>query len=488
LYDRWEAGERTCITSPTGGGKTRCILEIAKKCSEVGWRCIIFTHRKLITSQSSNVFGELGLDHGIIAAGYEGWPIMGTQIASIWTINSRYMKGDGPELPPADVVIFDEAHGQTFEVARKVMAHYRSTDAKIIGFTATPVGLGGIYDHLIIAGTNSELRAVGALLPCRTFAPTEIDLSRMRRMQNDEFVAADIQARMKLSVICGRVIESYREYNPENQPGIVFGPSLGGSVYLRDKFIAAGYRAAHMDYKTTMEERADIIAASKAGDLDIITNFFLMREGLDLPWLKIMVLANSFGSISNFLQAGGRLLRNHPSLSEVVLQDHGSSFANFGSLNMDRSWRLRDTNSSIRKARKKEQEGRKEDDPTEICCPKCKGYRFAGTGSECPHCGYVSGRGVRVVLQVDGTLKEMKGPPVKRKYIPSEKEKRLTTSIFVAARANLTVAQMLGLHWKKHRESIPQVFQTTTGKRVKLPGNRSQKASEAFPWAAGRKK
>jgi superfamily II DNA or RNA helicase len=92
----------------------------------------------------------------------------------------------------------------------------------------------------------------------------------MRRMQNDEFVAADIQARMKLSVICGHVVRSYREYNPENLPGIVFGPSLGGSVFLRDKFIVAGYRCAHMDYKTTIEERSDIIAASKAGDLDII--------------------------------------------------------------------------------------------------------------------------------------------------------------------------------------------------------------------------
>jgi hypothetical protein len=170
----------------------------------------------------------------------------------------------------------------------------------------------------------------------------------------------------------------------------------------------------------------------------------------------------------------------------VILQDHGSSFANFGSLNMDRKWRLSDTNSSIRKARKKEQEGRKADDPTEICCPQCKGYRFAGTGSECPHCGFVSGRGARVVLQVDGTLKEMSGPPVKRKYQASQAEKDQTASLYTAFHSGMTIKRMMGMHWSKYRSGMKTRFNTTTGRTVKIPANRDQRVKDVFPWL-GRK-
>jgi superfamily II DNA or RNA helicase len=463
------------------------IYEIVEKAAELGMGVVVYTHRRLLTGQSSGVFSSFGRQHGVMAAGYRPSLMQNVQVASIWTVNSRVYRKKSWALPAADIAIIDEAHAMTAATATRIIRDHQKRGCRVIGFTATPVGIGGHYDDLIVAGTNSQLRECGAHLWCDTYGPTDVDLRNLSRRKDDEYVRADIEQRMQLPVIAGRVIESYERLNPEGVPSVLFGPSVPGSVFMRDQFRKRGFKAEHIDHRTEDEERNDILAASAAGDVDLVCNYFVLREGLDAPWIGHAIFATAFGSLATFLQAGGRLLRNHPELGRVTLQCHGGSFHRFGSLNEDRYWQLGDTNRSIRQARQKQVQARKKEEESEIQCPQCGGWRL--WGPQCPYCGLKHKRSSRVVLQTNGTLVRQEGPVVKPRYQPTSEERNCTTSLFIAARSGkMTVGQLKGMHWKKFGKPMRPVWRTTTGRRVQMPTNNSMLASEAFPWARARRR
>src|SRR5262249_8275086 len=146
--------------------------------------------------------------------------------------------------------------------------------AVCVGFTATPIGLGDLYDTLIIAGTNSELRECGALVPCYHYGPDEPDMRHIRRVEVGKDLTENQNRRaMMVTGIFGGVLESWRKLNPEEKPTILFAPGVRESVWFADQFRANGIRAAHIDgedvyvdgkwVKSSREARADVLNGSR---------------------------------------------------------------------------------------------------------------------------------------------------------------------------------------------------------------------------------
>ncbi len=135
-----------------------------------------------------------------------------------------------------------------------------------------------------------------------------------------------------------------------------------------------------------------------------------------MPWLYHAILATVFGSLSSFLQSGGRLLRSHPSLEEVVIQDHGGNWHRHGSLNADRQWNLSFTPSMISGIRAERMRSKEEREP--FRCPRCA---LIIMGTKCP-CGFEvkMGKRSRPVIQSDGSLKEMVGDIYKPRRISTK--------------------------------------------------------------------
>lgn len=416
-----EAGETAiCITAPTGGGKTRLIKEIAAEEREHFRRVVIYTNRKLLTTQSSGVLDTFGVQHGIMAAGHKPALLRDVQIASIQTIESRVYQKQRWELHPADLVIVDEAHNNMSPTALKIIDDHQAQGAVVLGFTATPVGLGGVYKKLIVAGTNSELRACGALVPCVTYGPDEPDLKHVKRQKSGEYVQAGMTRAIMTHSIFARVQKWLLKLNPDLKPTLLFAPGVPESRYFVADFQRRGVEAAHIDAETPDSEREDIIEGSREGRIRVVCNRFVLREGIDMPWLAHCIMACSFGALSNFLQAGGRLLRAHAGLDHVTLQCHGGSWHNFGSLNADRVWSLDDTDRSIAKRVTQNRE-RGTGDPEPIRCPKCSGIRLSGP--KCPFCGHQHKRSVRIVIQKDGELTRKVGNVTKKKKPVSDDQK-----------------------------------------------------------------
>jgi DNA repair protein RadD len=432
---------RVCLTSPTGGGKSRIVTELVAPWVAQGKRVAVFTNRKMLIDQLAGVMAGAGLEYGVFAAGHRDEWERPLQICSIQTVLSRCVRraaeGDplAVQLPRADVVVVDEAHLFGGDETRGVIDWYADNGAVLLLVTATPFGLARLADHLIVAGTTSELRACGALVAAHHYGCDEPDLKHVGRFQ----VGEDLSERQNCKAIMlpgvfGRVTDWLQRLNPDMRPTLLFAPGVKESVYFAEEFRKAGVRAAHIDgedvwldgefVKSDKRTRDEVIGGHRDGSIPVICNRFVLREGVDLPHVEHLILATVIGSVQSYLQVAGRGLRASPATGKTActIQDHGGNWHRHGSVNADRDWDLALTAAEaayrFRDQFLNPPPGAQP--PAQPClCPEC-GRVLAR--ARCP-CGFTvrEGQRSRPVIQADGTPKVMDGDvykPVKRVFKP----------------------------------------------------------------------
>jgi len=409
--------QKAVVCSNTGGGKTRMMTDLMLS---TGARVALYTHRKMLLSQTSAVLDEAGIDHAIRADGYEEDRGHRIQLCSTQTIASRVLRG-GESVHSADLIIIDEAHVQGGPTMVAILE--RHPKAHVVGYTATPVGIAHMYDQIIQAGTTSEMRACGALVRAVHYGCPEIDMGSIQPGRSGEFSEGDLKKCWFPPVVFGNVLEHFRRLNPQEKPTILFAPGVAESMYLAQHFHEEGIPAAHISadciwingdvYEATQENRDMLSRMARNGEVAVTCNRFVLREGINWPFLAHLIFATPFGSICSYLQAGGRVLRNHPELEYVTCQDHGGNWWRHGSLNEDREWDLSDTANILRLERMERMRNKKEAQP--ITCFKC--YRIRLSGAKCPWCGAMGQDRRRAVIQTSGKLKKMEIRAFRRRYI-----------------------------------------------------------------------
>lgn len=408
---------RLLVTSPTGGGKTRIACKLIEDSLLVEKKVVLYTNRRLLLDQLSDVLRDNRLLHGVRAAGETADPDAPLQLSSIGTEHSRVTRQGKWELCPADLVIIDEAHLQKSPATVALLGRHVDQGAALVGLTATPLGLDGLYTRLVVAGTNSELRACGALVMAQHYGPDEPDLKGLKISEGEDLSEAQARKAMMSGSLFGRVWDNFEKINPEHRPTILFAPDVEGSIWFAERFTAKGVPAAHIDgkhvwiggklYATSTDAREDILGRSLDGRLTCLCNRFVLREGIDCPWLQHAIFATIFGSLQTYLQSGGRLLRAYPGVSQVTIQDHGGNWWRHGSLNADREWTLGLTATmafglradAIREGRLKEP----------FRCPACTRIIMAG---KCLGCGWQpkgKPKRSRAVITREGELKLREG-------------------------------------------------------------------------------
>lgn len=167
------------MVAPCGSGKTVVASVIVRDAVTSAMRALFMVHRRELVHQARRKLFSLGIDAGIVAAGFPPRPQAETQIGSIPTLHARAMRTSTIQLAPADLVIVDEAHRCRARTWRRLIDAYPT--AAIIGLTGTPVrgdgrGLGNLFEELIEVATVAELIA-GEFLPTKVFAPVRPNLS-----------------------------------------------------------------------------------------------------------------------------------------------------------------------------------------------------------------------------------------------------------------------------------------------------------------------
>jgi superfamily II DNA or RNA helicase len=407
-----------------------------------GGQVRIYLHRQMLREQLSRVFTDAGIDHGIQSAGHEVDESKPIQICMTDSVYSRAIVRSHWDLGNPTLVMFDESHQQTGSKARAIInggvnangfswKGHIDNGAFVLGMSATPVNCGELYESLIDFGSYSEMRSVKAHLPVRVYSPSEVDCSGLKQNAENEFAGKDLADRAYR--IFGDAYAWWRKLNKDALPSLLFAPSVESSKWFAEEWAKMGVPVAHIDGATCLlprrgiggslyleqfdsseEIRNEILRMSKTGEIALVCNRFVLREAIDMPWIKHGIAATVFGGIATYLQSVGRIQRYHPDYDYKVWQCHGGSYWRHGSPNMDRTWNLGDTSKSIAKARMSQVQRSSEPQDVEgICCPKCMVWRQRGV--KCPGCGHTHKQSVRAVQMISGELKLMRGVVTKLK-------------------------------------------------------------------------
>ncbi len=408
------------------------ICELVTKMVDRGWFAAVYTNRKLLIDQLSGVLEANHIAHGVRAAGYDSDRDCVVQISSLPTERSRTLK-KGIWKPHGGehgkvLAVVDEAHLNATPTAKELLDYHVSHGGVALGVTATPVDLGWLYTLLIEAAKVSDCLSCGALLPAIHYGPDEPDMKSLKWIEGKDFSENQIRKAMPKNHLWGRVWPWFEKLNPDRRPTILFAPGVAESVWFAEQFRAKGVKAAHIDgqevwidgqvYRSDREIRRGVLEASKAGEIIVLCNRFVLREGIDAPWLSHCIFATVFGSLQSYLQSGGRLLRAYPGMEHITIQDHGGNWWRHGDLSADRDWNLSYTAGQMYGMRAQDLREKPEKQP--FLCPQCS---MVLTGPICRKssggCGYEvkTRQRSRPVYTQDGVLRQMHGDVFRQRRI-----------------------------------------------------------------------
>ena len=467
--------KRIVVTSPTGSGKGLMLQQMIEWARERFLEVAIYIHRRLLFDQTAARLESAGISFGKLAAGHEESD-GDVQLCMIQTEHARKHK---KLMRPAQVVIVDEAHLIKGDVAQRIFGEHLERGAVLVGYTATPLDLADVYEHLIVAGTNSEMRACGAIVPAMHYGCDEPDWKILKQAHGGaDFTAQSLSKAFAPKRIFGRVLEWYRKLNPDQKPALLFAPGVKESVWFAESFTANGIPAASIDgddiwldgksFPSSHDMRERTLDLLASGDIKVICNRFVLREGIDLPCVEHGILATAFGSLTSYIQSCGRLLRAFPGKEHAIIADHGGSWHRHGSINANRNWTLDSTAKEIATLREMTMRDRNEKpgehlgkDGEPVCCPKCHKIRRTIIGQDwrtCDSCGYRASAKARPVIQSDGNLKIMQGDiykPRRRRELPND-QRDWERMYYRAKHKDMTFLQMEALFAYEHNWTWPR--------------------------------
>lgn len=324
-----EEGGSPVLALPTGSGKSRVIAAL---CERLPGRILVATHRQELLEQNAAQLHTYKEDAviGIFSAGLKrrevDHPVIFGGIQSIYRQMDRLQRAG-----EFWTVIVDEAHrvpppsvrsmyGQVFEAC---------PGAQRVGLTATPYRLD---DGLLHEGEDTWFDCMPVHVGIRDLTPQwlaplagvltahDIDVSQVRTRAG-EFVTADLsQAACEEQVVRGAVEELCRLAG-SRQKWLVFCVDVAHTrlvgLALEDRDITTAVLLGD----TPQEERKEILARFRAGDIQALVNCEVATTGFDIPDIDCVVLLRPTQSKALVVQMLGRGTRQAPAKLDCLVLD-----------------------------------------------------------------------------------------------------------------------------------------------------------------------
>jgi superfamily II DNA or RNA helicase len=426
---------------PTGGGKTFTFTYVAESAAARGNRVLILVHRQELLLQASRSLSTMGLQHGLIAAGF---PRTGhaIQVASVQTLVRRL---DTLRWTP-DLIVVDEAHHAIAGSWRRILNAYPA--ARVLGVTATPVrsdgkGLADVFDRMVAGPSVAQLIEMGHLVRPVVYAPpTDLSLEGVRRRMGD-FDQKQLAERVDKPVITGSAVGHYRKLC-DGRPAIAFCVSVAHAQHVAAQFTAAGYVAQSIDGSMADADRKAAIDNLSAGRIHVLTSCDIVSEGTDIPVVAAAILLRPTQSLGLFIQQVGRALRPAPGKDRAIILDHVGNCLRHGMPDDDREWSLDGLPPRERD---------REAVPPVSQCPQC--YSVYRPAAQCPTCGHVVEVKARQVEEQDGELQEVDADQLRRDRAREVGQARTLEALIEVAKRRGYKAQWAHHVWRsrQHRSA-----------------------------------
>jgi DNA repair protein RadD len=413
-----EGHRKPLLVAPTGSGKT--VISSAVIDRAPNSHVLFLAHRRELIFQSQEKLKSFGIQAGVIMAGTPRDTMRRVQVASVQTLHSRSIRGE-EDLPPAQMVIVDEAHHCPAWTYKQIIERY--PDAQLIGMTATPIrrdgrGLGGLFDALVETPQVEELIKLGHLVGTKVWAPQDKTPNlRGIATQGGDYVVSQLEQRVNTDKLVGDIISHWHRH-ANRRKTVVFATSVAHSRHLQEEFAKSGVRCEHIDGSTPKDERDQILHMLSSGDLDLVTNCMVLTEGWDQPDVGCIVLARPTKSMGLYRQMIGRGLRPFEGKDHCLVLDHSGATLQHGFVEDEMVWTLAEDKkaTNVKDAAKGKPSDR-------LCeCPACNALRVAGEA--CRHCGWEPKRRSEYHVVADGELAHLTrdGKLKPEYYSPAERQ------------------------------------------------------------------
>jgi DNA repair protein RadD len=386
LREHIRAGKRRLILcAGTGAGKTLTSAKLLQEADAKGSYALFIVDRVALVDQTSAVFDEYGIAHGVVQGSHRRWsPHENVQVCSAQTLGRRSL----PRAPK--LIVVDEAHCQ-YEATIRLMDQY--PDAVKIGLTATPFtpGMGKHWDGMVNVIPTRQLINEGYLVEPKIYvakSPHESEFSRNSFGEYSDQSAASAGIKIVGDVVTEWIAKTHEHFDGPAKT-IVFSPTVEHGRELCAAFAAAGYNFQQVSYLDKDDaERAEKITEFRRTDSLIhgLVSCGVLTKGFDVPDVLIGISCKPYRkSLSSHMQEIGRVMRPIPGQEKRALWlDHSGNIERFA-LDMFDVW---DNGAGeLSKAEKRDSTPREKSEATreKVVCPECSG---ALRGNTCMACGW----------------------------------------------------------------------------------------------------
>ncbi len=435
----WNQNVRTVLlVMPTGAGKTRVLVQVAKMYADAGHKVIIQVHRGELVYQISQALAEQHVYHTFIAADKDAMhcgnlhvqtfgrsfvnSTAKVAVASVPTMNSRQKRAPTQfsfDIAGAGLVIPDKAH-HTLKNNTFGILHPLLPQARWMGVTATPrradgQGLGsmaqnGIFDAMVMGPRMRELIRSGNLCDYVIHEPPVAGLEEIDWSDKDLQATAggDINTkkqsvRLNKPSITGDLVQHYLDLYP-GKLMVTFCCDIHHATSVTEAYNARGVPSEFLHGGNSFSERLATLTRYRSRQTLVLNTVDLVSEGFDLPAIEGMAYYRRTLSLSWYLQTIGRVLRPSEGKDKAFILDHIGNCRLHGLPDKKHHWTLGDY-----KKKKEEDDEYKDEVPLTRCrwsdCNKMYEIRNAC----CPYCGrkQMVSDGKPAMRIVDGKLRMM---------------------------------------------------------------------------------
>ena len=302
---------RQILCATTGAGKTLTSAHMLHEAAAKGSYTLFIVDRLALIDQTSAVFDEYGIPHGVVQGDHPRWqPHENVQVCSAQTLARRRL----PRSPA--LIIVDECHAQYKATLDYIEAN---PQAVVIGLTATPFtkGMGQNWDGIVNVVPTRQLIDAGHLIEPTIYVAKSPEDAALGLNSYGEF--SDESATSAGIEIVGDVVQEWITKTHEHFGGpvktIVFSPTVEHGRELCAAFAAAGYNFQQVSYMDRSdEERREKIEEFRRPDSIIngLVSCGVLTRGFDVPEVRIGISCKPYRkSLSGHMQEMGRVMRTH---------------------------------------------------------------------------------------------------------------------------------------------------------------------------------
>jgi superfamily II DNA or RNA helicase len=312
-----EGNNSVLLVLQMGLGKTVVASRMIQMAVQNKKRVLFIAHRTFLVTQCRDKLLKFGIPCGIIKAGFKEDRSQKVQVASVQTLNNR-------DLPPADLIIIDEAHHSIAPQYKNIIDIYLSNGSYIVGLTATPflrnkkIGLSSVFKAYVNTISVQDAISQGYILESKAYyAKSLLDLSKVKKSQgdfdsNELFKAFDIQDVYK------NLVTQYHS-KIGNRKAIIFCVNKEHCKKVTEVLNKEGYKGSYVLAETPELERIEHLKKLESGEYNFMANVDVYTEGFDLPSLEATVLCYATTSKAKYFQSAARAGRPLP-------EDEGKPF------------------------------------------------------------------------------------------------------------------------------------------------------------------